>query len=202
MSGREMGRDGQIPLVVTDLDGTLIPDDSLRLLLARQLRHGPKRVQLILWTVARVARLASPARLLAAIVRSLRAQPDYEDAVRSFASELREQLDQDLLADIRASAEPGATVVLCSASPEDYVVPLARLLGWEAVCSTVAPEGRVFRCYGRAKKEAILARFPASRYRYLMSFADSPSDAPLREIFERCRIVRHGKRPAQKPPSI
>lgn len=179
----------KIPLIVTDLDGTLIPGDSLRALLVRQLREGPWRLSLFAWAAARAIGLASSARLMAAIVRSLRARPDYAQFVRSLAAGIRDRLDADLITDVQSQA-PGATMVLCSASPADYVAPLARMLGWEAVCSSVEADGRVFRCHGGAKRDAILLRYPPTRYRYVLSVADSSADQPLQEMFETFWQVR------------
>lgn len=175
-----------IRLNAVDLDGTLLRTDSFRLLL---LRHLDTR--LVALAGARLLGGLDRAGFAAAASRHL--APVLADAavMQRFALELESRLDPDVLAMARARGGPGAVTVVLSASPEEYVIPLAHRLGFEGVGSGWR-DGRYLHCYGERKRAVLRERFPPERYRYELAIADSRSDEPLLALFS--EAVRHRPR--------
>lgn len=175
-----------IPLNAVDLDGTLLRTDSLRLLV---LRHLDAR--LVALAGARLLGGLDRAGFAAAASRHLAPVLADAAAMQRFVLELESRLDPDVLALLRARASGGATTVVLSASPEEYVVPLAHRLGFEGAGSGWR-DGRYVHCHGERKRAVLLERFPPARYRYELAIADSGSDEPLLALFS--EAVRHRRR--------
>jgi phosphoserine phosphatase len=172
-----------IPLNAVDLDGTLLRADSFRVLVRRHLdvRLAALVGARLLGGIDRAGFAAAASRHLAPILAD-------EAVMQRFAVEMETHVDPDVLAMARARGGGGAVTVVLSASPEEYVIPLAQRLGFEGVGSRWR-EGRYLHCYGERKRAVLRERFPPERYRYELAIADSRSDEPLLALFS--EAVRH-----------
>ncbi len=172
-----------IPLNAVDLDGTLLRTDSFRALVVRHL--DPRLVAL---AGARLLRGLDRESFAAAVTGHL--APVLADValMERFARELESRLDPEVLALVRARAGEGAVTVVLSASPEEYVAPLAHRLGFEGAGSRWR-DGRYLHCHGERKRAVLLERFPPGLYRYQFAIADSRFDEPLLALF--AESVRH-----------
>ena len=193
-------------LAVFDFDGTLIQGDSI----AAYLRFALKE------------RALSPARLgwaalafcawKAGLITAAQAKTAALSFLRKLSGARKEALDeafaQALAARIRpkAAAEmekrrsEGCLIVLLSASTENYMAPLAALLGADKlICSRLDGQGRVtVNVRGTEKKvqlekwleeQRIGADLPAS-----FSYGDSASDLPVLGMTGHPFLVSPGKK--------
>lgn len=175
-----------IPVNVFDLDGTLLPSDSFRTLLRRHLDFG-----LVVLAATRLAGLVDRGTFAARASRQIARVLDDPGAMDAYAAELEAALDAEVLALARRRAASGTVTVVLSSSPEEYVIPLARRLGFEGVGSGWR-HGIYWHCYGERKRADILSLYPPDRHSYQLAVADSSADEPLLEIF--AEAIRHRRR--------
>lgn len=182
------------PIVVFDLDGTITRSDTLLPFLFRAfgaLRTGSA----FLAVVPRLVRgLVDPgcrdAAKAALLMRVLAGQhvSRLVDEAESFADEVvRHRLRRGTLERIRSHRDAGHRLVLASASPELYVVPLARRLGFDTVIATrmeVDAEGRLSgrlageNCRG-AEKVDRLRELLGEDVRVVTAYGDSRGDREM-----------------------
>ncbi len=175
-----------IPLNAFDLDGTLLAGDSFRTLLRRHLD-----LHLAGLAGARLLGALDRAAFAAAASRHLAPVLGDAAAMEGFAGELVAALDPAMLALARERARDGTVTVVLSASPEEYVIPLAQRLGFVGVGSGWR-DGRYVHCHGEAKRAALVSRYPPDRHRYQLAVADSASDESLLGLF--AEAIRHRRR--------
>jgi phosphatidylglycerophosphatase C len=144
-----LGRSGEgarpeRPLAAFDLDGTLTHRDTLLPFLLRAIGHG-RTYRAILASslpLARAAARGGPHRDRAKVVvlqRTLGGLPltGLADAAESFADHVVARgLRPALRARVDWHRQQGHELVLVSASPELYVAPIGRRLGFDAVLAT------------------------------------------------------------------
>lgn len=196
-----------------DLDGTLTRRDTL-LPFLRQACGGSRTSRALLaksLVLARslrggASRDAAKAAVLAHLLRG-EDRARLEEAAEAFADAVvgahlrplvRERVDWHRRA--------GHELVVVSASPELYVAPLGRRLGFDAVLGTrleVGPDGRLTgridgcNCRGQEKVERLRA-WIGSRPAFLYAYGDSAGD---RELLATADVaVRVSRRPLPSPP--
>ena len=136
-----------------DFDGTLVPRDSLLPFLRRVCgtRAVARAVALEAPRLARVAtgggdRELVKARLFGRLLAG-RSLADLEPVVREYAKHVTaRRVRSDLRARVEWHRAEGHTLVIVSASPELYLVPIGRLLGFDVVLGTrleVDADGRL-----------------------------------------------------------
>lgn len=167
-------------LCVFDLDGTLIAQDSFHLLVRSRIVAQP---ELALWAVA---------RRLGIISRSTFA----ERAHQALASAVDPASNPSIVADIvsrilpererliRKWRDAGAYTVLLSASPENYVLAVGKVLGFDAAHGSHWRDGHYLHLYGENKRNFLDVHYPASSWTRKYSIADSSSDEALLSCFE------------------
>jgi HAD superfamily phosphoserine phosphatase-like hydrolase len=176
-------------LAVFDLDGTLIADDSFRWLVRKSLFGRPALVAL---GGARRLGVLSRAGFAERAHRQLRTL--LQEPAR--LSEIVETLAQSVLPDrIRHLQEwrtRGASTVLLSSSPHDYVAPLGRRLGFDRAIGSDWHHGLYRHLHGDAKRAFIEQEFPADLWRRAFAMADAPSDEAHLVLFEQAVRVGAG----------
>jgi len=175
-----------IPVNAFDLDGTLLAGDSFRTLLRRHLD-----LRLVALAAGRLAGALGREAFAAAASRRLARVLDDAGAMDAYAAELEVAIDPEVLALARARATRDTVTIVLSSSPEQYVIPLARRLGFEGAGSGWR-DGQYVHCHGERKRAVLLALYPPDRHRYQLAVADSPSDEPLLGMF--AEAVRHRRR--------
>jgi HAD superfamily hydrolase (TIGR01490 family) len=139
-----MTQAGTTPVAVFDLDGTITTHDTLRLFLRRGLSGWPARPWVAFglpadWLAARrdvAARGAFKARMLDTVFGG-RSRAWLEDFCRAFVTDL-------LASGIKAGAKAaiarhragGHRLLLATASPELWALPIGQALGFDAVLAT------------------------------------------------------------------
>jgi HAD superfamily hydrolase (TIGR01490 family) len=198
---RQRGQDGTTAcsssVSIFDLDGTLIRGDSYLSYLIRYLRRSPLRcfwaLQLPLAVLLFYAGQRDNTWLKVAFLRAVlggltRLQIDAWS--ETFLDHLMaNSLRSDALVEIERRRRGSETLVLASASPDIYVVPLARRLGFDyVVCTRVAwdERGRLSgaldgpNCYGATKRDMVAALLKnLSPVDKISVYTDHHSDLPL-----------------------
>ena len=190
-------------LNVIDLDGTLLPYDSLAAWVRRFRSRRETAVRFFWWSGLRRLGLLDRSTFLRLTLERARKAKGYDAFTRDFAQQLLRDLDAAVQDRIRMRSDPNTVNVLCSASPEDYVRLVAEALGWESRASGFRESGEWEHVYGSRKVTLIQRDFPPEHFRYHYAIADSESDWPLLDLFphqERWpripRVQRSGARTA------
>ena len=214
---------GARPLAAFDLDGTLTHRDTLLPYLLRAI--GPGRTYRAILAsslpLARAAALGGPHRdraKVAVLQRTLGGLPlsALAEAAEPFADHV---VAQGLRPDIRARVdwhrEQGHELVLVSASPELYVTPIGRRLGFDAVLATrleIDADGRVTgrlmgaNCRG-PEKVVRLREWRGDAVAVAYAYGDSAGDremlalaATAVKLSRRRRVPRTGTPPDEPGP--
>jgi phosphoserine phosphatase len=166
-------------LNVVDLDHTLIKIDSFRILVQRNM--GLRMIGLM---AGRVTGLLNRSRFSGKAAQLVEPKL-HETAYReSFLDELEGQIDSRITAMLSEADGSETTTLILSASPQLYVLPFAKRLGFDGAGSTWEPDG-YFHCRGIRKKEYLLRHYPTDQFEYGLAIGDSPSDRPMLDLFER-----------------
>lgn len=173
-------------LVVFDLDGTLIDHDSFARLVRDYILTSP---QLAIMGVARKLGLVSRAGFAEAAHRRFRltfADPAF---LARLVEDIAAAARPDRLALVATWRARGATTVLLSASPHDYVQALGTQLGFDRAFGSTWVDGSYRHLHGVHKLEFLDREFPAGSWRRRFAMADQPSDLPLLSAFEQVEHV-------------
>lgn len=195
-----------------DFDGTLRPGDSL-LPFLRMLVPGRRLAAAVGGAWRELAMLAAGGTHRdrakeAVIARALAGVPleVVEEAAALYARRIEGDLRQDVLGRLRWHADAGHEVVIVSASPEHYLVPLAERLGVVAVLGTRL-EGRDGRLTGRLvganvrgpEKVRRLSEWLVGEPVTLWAYGNSAGDADLLAGADRATWVGRGRIPREPP---
>jgi phosphoserine phosphatase len=203
------------PVVLVDLDGTLLRANSHHFLLiwlaARLVRPGRGFVRRNrrFWSLL-VARATHRSERVAMKQEIQALLAEVGGSPRVLIRMLRAQVDPAVLASIDEARDKGAPVVLATAALPEYALPLAAAVGHpDAVCTTAAADRPWTENLGAAKRDRVCAHLTArgldGRRRILLS--DHPDDLPLAEVCDRTfwvarratqahwtELLRHGER--------
>ncbi len=177
---------------VIDLDGTLLPYDSV----SRWIRHF-KRLEgwfspLRRWSLLYRFGWMDRSTFIQKCVDHLRQRDDYTDFNREFAGKLVQDISKSTLQQIEQHTDALTVNILCSASPDDYVSLVAGHLKWECRASGYRADGRWQLLYGTEKLKRIREDFSPDTYRYHFAIADDASDLELLGAFEHSVLIRKG----------
>ncbi|HET9232571.1 MAG TPA: HAD family hydrolase [Candidatus Eisenbacteria bacterium] len=170
-------------LNVIDLDGTLLPYDSLAAWVRRFRSRRETAILFCWWSGLRRLGLLSRSEFLRLTLERARNAKGYDAFTREFARQLLRDLDTTVQERIRLHSDADTVNLLCSASPEDYVRLVAEALGWEYRASGFRESGEWEHVYGPYKVTLIQRDFPQEQFRYQYAVADSESDWPLLDLF-------------------
>jgi phosphoserine phosphatase len=165
---------------VIDLDNTLIPYDTLRKYILLKIRKGD--LHILVCTLFRKIRIINTSKYSELVFKSVAACD--EDFLNRFIKEQYANIDFGVLNIVKkhCPANQETINIVCSASPSNYVKPIAELIG----CIGIGSEyryGEYFHMYGNKKKYTILQRFPKDEYLYNFAISDSLSDMDLMLCF-------------------
>lgn len=172
-------------LNVIDLDNTLIPFDSFRLLLIKQIKNFNIRVSF--FTALRLLRIISQPAYKRLIVDFIKNEK-YNSLINSFANDLVKSIDNALMGTVQKHTDSYTINVLCSASPGIYVEPLADQLGWVGYGSNYY-KGKFIHLYGENKISFITKKYPKQEFHYNFAVSDSKSDLELLKMFDAYLLV-------------
>lgn len=168
---------------VIDLDLTLIPYDSFTDYLHRPL-HYPLTflpgLMIIYLRKLRIITLHTQKKL--SILLNNYTQR-YDEFVGQYSKQLYSHIDKNVYDQVMSHSNGSTINILCSASPEDYVKPLAKKLGWGCIASNFDENKKFNHVYGNRKVQLIKKVYPRHKYYYNFAISDSISDKSLLKLF-------------------
>ena len=196
------------PLAVYDFDGTMIPGDSI----VTYLRFAHRRKVLSLPGLlaaavnglrARLGRISTGEAKRRALRFREKMTPEQQAKLDAdFAETLLTRLRPAAICQMAQDQAAGRTILLLSASTDNYMEPLARRLGVNGlVCTRIAdlPDGncrgeeKLHRLLEWLKEQGITPDWPASA-----AYGDSASDAPVLALAGQPVLVDPSARTRQK----
>lgn len=166
---------------VIDLDKTLIPYDSFRLLAIEEIKKGNMKVIII--TLLRVIRLISLKKYKEIAIQTLDKKYD-KYFFKEFALKLYKDIDSIVLKKILDETDDNTINVLLSASPDLYVKYLINKLNWIGSGSYINDSGIFIHLHGNQKRNWIKKKYYFRDYNYNLAISDSPSDDNLLDLFK------------------
>jgi phosphoserine phosphatase len=167
---------------VIDLDNTLIPFDSFRKLVFKEIFKC--NVKIIIISFLRFLRLISDDNFKKDIIDILDKRPSISKLYANFAEVIFKKINYDVLSLIETNTTKDRAInILCSASPNEYVQIIANRLGWVGSGSGYY-DSKFINMYGENKKIFIKKKYPSDKYIYNFSISDSKSDLDLLKMFD------------------
>lgn len=173
---------------VVDLDKTLIPFDSFRLLLINYLKHQNGITYLSLLVFLRKLRLISSVKFKSIVLRHIRISNSYELLINNLMETILPSINSQILNEVNSETDSNTINVLVSASPVDYVSEIAKNLGWDFIASDFE-NGEFIHCYGIEKLRLVEKHYPLSDYSYNFAISDALSDIELLKRFKKFRLI-------------
>lgn len=176
---------------VIDLDKTLIPYDSFRRYLLIFLQNKQTVLGILPLIILRKFRLLNSSNFKKRVIEIGRKLDDYNDKMKAFSAQLFEDIDSSTIETVESYTDSDTINILCTASPEDYVKHLSKLLKWKHVASQLDSEQNYFiHIRGKRKFKAIKKLYPEDKFRYNFAISDSQNDKELLMAFESYVIHR------------
>jgi phosphoserine phosphatase len=172
-------------LNVIDLDNTLVPYDTLFKYVILKIKTGDLRI--LIFTLLRKLRIINKSKYSQIVFRSV-AHCD-KHFLDHFIREQYNNVDVKVINIIRNHSLPAQNTinVVCSASPSNYVKPIAELLGFTGIGSEYI-NGIYTHMYGGQKKNTIFHRYPKSEFIYNFAISDSKSDLDMLLCFNEYQL--------------
>jgi len=166
---------------VIDLDKTLIPYDSIRTLVIREISR--LNLEVIFIVLMRMTRILNQYQFKSRLIKSIKRKRDisYFD---NFAKELFQDIDNDVLNLVKNATDSNTSNILISASPDFYVSALIKLLEWDGTGSYFDQFDNFHHLYGKGKIEYLIKKYPPHSYDYHLSVSDSSTDDELLNLFK------------------
>lgn len=193
-------------LALFDFDGTLYPKDSFTGFIFYTLskRHIVKKgLKILPWIHAYYLKLypahAMRARLFQSMFKGIAA--DFvQNLAQEYALQLTQNLDQNLLQQLRLHQQQGDHIVLVSASIDLYLVPICEFLNIELICTaTEIKDGLLTGHYSSAdcsceqKKLRILQQYNLEDYQYIYAFGNSEEDLDMLSLADHPYMMGENK---------
>lgn len=170
---------------VIDLDGTLIPYDSFRKYTIVFLTKRESCHLVFIMLMLRILKIIDLGTFKKTIILAARKVNNYEKMMKKFARDLYDDIDLHIMKTIYEHVDLQTINILCTASAEDYISHLARLLQWKYVCSKIDEERQSFtHLYGNNKMRAVEELYPSNEYSYNFAISDSLADKELLSKFD------------------
>lgn len=167
---------------VIDLDKTLIPYDSFRLLIKEKIFD--LNFFVIQLTIIRVLRFISSNKYKKRIIKHFSLK--YNDTYFiSFADKRLNDIDDKVLELIKNETKKNTINILLSASPNIFVKHIILKLGWVGKGSYFDQEDKFIHLYGENKINWLLTHYKPDDFIYNFAISDSSSDENLLLLFKK-----------------
>lgn len=167
---------------VIDLDKTLIPYDSFRVLVKKEIFKFNLRI--ILFTKLRILRIISLEKYKGYIIPLI--EKKYDDSFfKEFALSLYRDMDSLVLKEVQKETDNNTINILLSASPDFYVKHLIEELKWQGKGSYFDNSDKFLHLYGSSKISWVKGNYDESEFEYNMAISDSSTDDKLLTLFQR-----------------
>lgn len=180
-------------LAIFDFDGTITTKDTLFEFI--RFYHGSSKFTLgflllapvlILYKLKIIPNWRAKEFVLTHFFKNERID-SFNEKCRNFAEQVLPKLIRPLaMKAIRQYKEDKATVVVVSASPENWVKPWCALYDLHCIATRLKDSdnlitGRILgkNCYGKEKVVQIKKQFDLQQYKNIHTFGDTPGDRPM-----------------------
>lgn len=167
---------------VIDLDKTLIPYDSFRLLVKTELYKFDVYVASLV--MFRKLKLIPNRKFKSKLVVHLTSKYE-DDYFKKFAKKIYNDIDLKIINLVQEETDDFTVNVLLSASPNIFVRHLVKQLGWAGSGSYVDSYGKFIHLYGKEKIIWLGKTYQRDKYYYNFATSDSFSDYELLSLFNK-----------------
>ena len=165
---------------VIDLDKTLIPYDSFRLLIENELKSFNLYVGII--TFLRLLKIINSNKHKEIISKYLYRKKDNVFFIH-FADKIYNDIDTIVLTKVKNKTDVNTINVLISNSPNIYVQFIIDKLGWKGSGSYFDENMKFISLYSDEKIKWLKQNFNQINYNYNFAISDSKSDLKLLSLF-------------------
>jgi len=165
---------------VIDLDNTLVNYDTFRILVLREIKKGDWII--IYSTIMRLLKLYSASKFKRRIQKYL-VQKYPISFFNDYANEIFHQIDKNVMEIVNKHTDNETTNILLSASPNEYVLPLCKLLNWKGSGSYFDAKKNYNHMYSVQKINWLKFFYPKSNNIYHFAISDSHSDNEMMKLF-------------------
>ena len=171
---------------VIDLDHTLIPYDSFRLLVKSELF----RIDIfVIWvTFLRLMKVQSSTEYKLNLIRYFSKKYNVV-FFQSFAKKLFRDINSHVLNIVKNESDGNTYNVLISASPNLFVKYLSNMLAWEGTGSYFDEEGVFIHLHGKGKVAWLKQNYNQDEYQYNFAISDSETDLELLSLFCKSKLM-------------
>ena len=173
-------------IAVFDLDGTLLKGDSLRALALERIAICPQIIHAAIRRKILNKSRADLAERLHTAMREIFACPEkLKKIVDGFAG----QISYERFSVVQKWQQQGAKTVLLSASPHDYVCPLAKRIMMNYGFGSHWSGDNYRHLFAKEKPAFLQLHFPKNLWEWSYAMSDSISDQPLLAMFKQHDLV-------------
>jgi len=175
---------------VIDLDKTLIPFDSFRRYIFKNIRLSSffPVLAILLFRKLRILKLGIFKKT---IITLHRRNSNYPALMVEYAAELHKSINGKVMETIKSHTDDQTLNILVSASPDDYVKELSKTLGWASIASTLQDD-EFMHAYGSNKIAFLESRFDPDMYIYNFAISDHDTDDELLTLFsKKAKLVKN-----------
>jgi phosphoserine phosphatase len=173
-------------IAVFDLDGTLLKGDSLRALALRRIPVCPQIIHAAIRRKFLNKSRADFAERLHTAMREVFACPEeLKKIIHRFAG----QISYERFSVVQKWQQQGAKTILLSASPHDYVCPLAKRIAMNYGFGSHWSGDTYRHLFAKEKLLFLNSHFPKNLWEWSYAMSDSISDQPLLAMFEQHDLV-------------
>lgn len=174
-------------LIVVDFDKTLVPFDSFREYVFLWIRNFPLQISYLI--LLRKLRLISSKLFKKKFLIIIKKHVLYNDVNEAFSKKILKQKDENLWNKIQSMLTNNDVVLILSASPDDYILCVGKLLNVNAKGSYFDTNNNFVHIYAKSKIEYIEYYYPKTKYNYYYSVSDSRTDLELLQMFESYDLI-------------
>ncbi|VBB43672.1 hypothetical protein TRIP_B310005 [uncultured Desulfatiglans sp.] len=171
-----------------DLDNTLIPFDSFRILVVSHLKQKKYLTPVSVIALMRKMRMIGGAEFKQRVLCCLQEEEQYPVLIHEVVRQVMSAIRSEIMEEIDDETDEDTSNVLITASPKDYVKLVAQRLGWPYMASEIKGK-RFIHCHGKKKLELLLKYYPEDKFIYNFAISDSLSDLPLLQTFRKYRLL-------------
>lgn len=182
-----MSTDHKKKIAVFDLDGTLLKGDSLRALALQQIPTCPSIIYAV---IKRKFLNKSRAEMAENLHHAMKKVFTCPEKLNKIVNRLADKISLERFAVVQNWERQGAKTVLLSASPHDYVSPLAKRISMNYGFGSQWSNNFYNHLFASAKLAFLESRFPKNNWEWAFAMSDSTSDNNLLKKFKEFRLVK------------
>jgi len=171
-----------------DLDKTLIPFDSFRILILSYIRQKNYLTLATFYALLRKMRVIRNREFKHKALVCLQKDKQYDVLIQDLVQKVMFSIRPDIMEVIDQETDADTSNVLISASPGEYVRLVAKELNWHCLSSEIN-NGRFIHCYGQTKIGLLRKHYPREKFEYNFAISDSSSDLALLRMFKKHELL-------------